>query len=230
VRTDVILNLPGGRHLVVDSKVSLTAYTDCSSATEDEPRRAALKLHLASVRGHVAGLAQAGYHRLTGVEGPDFVVMFVPVEPAFLLALQNDGDLWSEAYKKGILLVGPTTLLYVIRIIDLLWKQQQQSRNVDDVMKQGGALYDKFVNFVSDMEAVGKSLRGAETSYAEAMSKLSEGRGNLIRRVEMLRKLNVSSTKQLSPRLLDAAHVDAADEDEPILSIAAEADQAISTE
>jgi DNA recombination protein RmuC len=230
VRTDVILNLPGGRHLVVDSKVSLTAYTDCTSATEDEARRIALKLHLTSMRGHVSGLAKAGYHRLTGVEGPDFVVMFVPVEPAFLMALQHDGDLWSEAYKQGILLVGPTTLLYVIRIIDLLWAQQQQSKNVDEVMKRGGDLYDKFVNFVADLEDVGKNLRNAETSWTGAMSKLSEGRGNLVRQVEMLRRLKVTTKKQLSPSLLNAAHVDAVEDDDPILALAAQADDPLQAE
>jgi DNA recombination protein RmuC len=225
VRTDVILNLPGGRHLVVDSKVSLTAYTDCTSATEDDARRAALKLHLASVRGHITGLANAGYHRLSGVEGPDFVVMFVPVEPAFMLALQNDADLWSEAYKKGILLVGPTTLLYVVRIVDLLWKQEMQSRSVQDVAERGGQLYDKFVSFVADMEKVGAGLRAADTSYASAMKKLSEGRGNLVRQVELLRESGVRTSKQLPRHLLDVAGLDDAASEEPIFALAAQAEE-----
>ncbi len=130
VRTDVIVFLPGGRNLVIDSKVSLTAYTDCVNATEEDARKAALKLHMASMRTHISGLAKAGYHNLPGIEVPDFVVMFVPIEPAFLLALQADGDLWADAYKQGILLVGPTTLLYVIRIIHVLWQQERQARNV----------------------------------------------------------------------------------------------------
>ncbi len=156
-RTDVIILLPGGRNLVIDSKVSLTAYTDYANAATDAERSAALKLHLASVRGHVTGLAKAGYQRLPGLETPDFVVMFVPVEPAFLLALQNDAELWADAYQQGILLVGPTTLLYIIRIVNVLWQQEVQARSVRDVMNRGAELYDKFVNFVSDLEAVGKS-------------------------------------------------------------------------
>ena len=218
VRTDVILYLPGGRHLVVDSKVSLTAYTDCVKAENEEDRKAALRLHMASVRGHIAGLAKAGYHRLDGVETPDFVVMFVPVEPAFLIALQNDESLWSDAYKLGILLVGPTTLLYVIRIVNVLWQQERQARNVKDVMERGAELYDKFVGFVSDMESLGENLRRTDANYSSAMKRLSEGRGNLIRQVEMLRQLGVRPGKTMPVRLLEQAGV------EESLSLAAEAD------
>jgi len=203
VRTDVILILPGGRNLVIDSKVSLTAYTDYVSAADEGVRSAALKQHLASVRGHVNGLCKAGYHRLPGVETPDFVVMFVPVEPAFLLALQNDSDLWANAYKQGILLVGPTTLLYVIRIVSVLWQQELQAQNVKEVMDRGAELYDKFVGFVSDLESVGKNLHAADQSYGTAMKKLSEGRGNLVRQVEMLKELGVRTTKALPRTLLD---------------------------
>jgi DNA recombination protein RmuC len=204
-RTDVIIFLPGGRNLVIDSKVSLTAYTDYANAAADAERSAALKLHLASVRGHVTGLARAGYQKLPGLESPDFVVMFVPVEPAFLLALQNDAELWADAYQQGILLVGPTTLLYIIRIVNVLWQQEVQARSVRDVMNRGAELYDKFVNFVSDLEAVGKSLRAADMNYSTAMKKLSEGRGNLLRQVEMLKQLGIRTTKSLPRNLLDAS-------------------------
>lgn len=221
VRTDVIVYLPGGRNLVIDSKVSLTAYTDCVAAADDETRKSALKAHLASVRGHIAGLAKAGYHRLPGVEAPDFVVMFVPVEPAFLMALQNDAELWADAYKQNILLVGPTTLLYVIRIVHVLWQQERQARNVKDVMDRGTELYDKFVGFVADMEAIGDSLRKTDASYTNAMKKLSEGRGNLVRQVEMLKQLGIRSTKALPKGLLDRA-----DADEPLLELAANAEDA----
>ncbi|MHB1794186.1 MAG: DNA recombination protein RmuC [Acidobacteriaceae bacterium] len=203
VRTDVILKFPGGRNLVIDSKVSLTAYTDYVSAAEDRARNDALDQHMASVRGHVNELAKAGYHRLPGIETPDFVVMFVPVEPAFLLALQKDGDLWANAYQQGILLVGPTTLLYIIRIVNVLWDQEKQARNVKEVMDRGAELYDKFVGFVSDLELVGKNLRAADQSYGTAMKKLSEGRGNLVRQVEMLKELGVRATKSLPRTLLD---------------------------
>ena len=224
-RTDVIVSLPGRRNLIIDSKVSLTAYTDYANADTEDERKASLKLHLASVRGHIAGLSKAGYHKLPGVESPDFVVMFVPVEPAFLLALQGDGELWADAYAQGILLVGPTTLLYVIRIVNVLWQQELQARSVRDVMNRGAELYDKFVNFVSDLEAVGKSLRAADTSYSSAMKKLSEGRGNLVRQVELLKGLGVRTTKSLPRNLLDAA-----DADEPGLALAAEAEESAETE
>jgi DNA recombination protein RmuC len=224
-RTDVIVFLPGGRNLIIDSKVSLTAYADYANAPTDDERKAFLKLHLASVRGHITGLSKAGYHKLPGVESPDFVVMFVPVEPAFLLSLQGDPELWADAYREGILLVGPTTLLYVIRIVNVLWQQELQARSVQDVMNRGAELYDKFVNFVSDLEAVGRSLRSADTSYSNAMKKLSEGRGNLIRQVELLKTLGVRTSKSLPRNLLDAA-----DGDEPSLALAAQAEDSSAAE
>ncbi|HET9086470.1 MAG TPA: DNA recombination protein RmuC [Acidobacteriaceae bacterium] len=202
-RTDVIVFLPGRRCLIIDSKVSLTAYTNCVNAGEDGARNAALKQHLASVRGHVNGLGKSVYHLLPGIETPDFVVMFVPVEPAFLLALQNDGDLWANAYQQGVLLAGPTTLLYIIRIVNVLWQQELQARNVREVMDRGTKLYEKFVGFVNDLEEVGKSLRGASDCYDAARKKLSEGDGNLVRQVEMLKKLGVRTTKSLPRTLLD---------------------------
>jgi DNA recombination protein RmuC len=224
-RTDVIIQLPGGRNLIIDSKVSLTAYTDYVNATDDTTRVAALKLHLASVRGHVAGLAKAKYDRLPGIESPDFVVMFVPIEPAFLIALQNDASLWADAYEQSVLLVGPTTLLYIIRIVNILWQQELQARSVQDVMNRGAELYDKFVNFVGDLEAVGKSLRAADQNYTTAMKKLSEGRGNLVRQVEMLKQLGIRTSKSLPQNLLDAAAAD-----EPGLALAAEAEDSGGTE
>jgi DNA recombination protein RmuC len=211
VRTDVILLLPGGRHLVIDSKVSLNAYTDCMNATTDDARKAALKLHLASVRAHIASLARSGYHRLPELEAPDFVVMFVPVEPAFLMALQSDAELWSDAYKQGILLVGPTTLLYVIRIINVLWQQERQARNVREVMERGTELYEKFVGFVTDMEVLGDSLKKSDQHYTNAMKKLADGRGNLIRQVELLKKLGLRTTKSIPQKLLDRADVNQAE-------------------
>ena len=217
-RTDVIVFLPGGRNLIIDSKVTLTAYTDYANAAGEEERKAALKQHLASVRGHVAGLAKAGYDRLPGLETPDFVVMFVPVEPAFLAALQNDAALWADAYQQGILLVGPTTLLYIIRIVNVLWHQETQARNVKDVMDRGAKLYEKFVGFVNDLEEIGKSLREANQSYEVAHKKLASGDGNLIRQVEMLRQLGVKPRKPLPSRLVEAAQPD-----EPGFALAAEA-------
>lgn len=221
-RTDVIVFLPGGRNLIVDSKVSLTAYSDYVNAAGDEDRKSALKQHLASVRGHVTNLTKAGYDRLPGLETPDFIVMFVPIEPAFLLALQNDADLWADAYHLGILLVGPTTLLYIIRIVNVLWSQDRQARNVKDVMDRGAQLYEKFAGFVADMENIGDSLRDATRSYDYAWKKLSTGQGNLIRQVEMLRQLGVKPRKPLSPKLLADSETD-----EPVLALAAEAEEVV---
>jgi DNA recombination protein RmuC len=217
-RTDVIVFLPGRRNLIIDSKVSLTAYTDYVNAASEEGRAVALKQHMVSVRSHIGGLARAGYDRLPGLEAPDFIVMFVPVEPAFLLALQNDSDLWADAYHQGILLVGPTTLLYIIRIVNVLWHQERQTRNVKDVMDRGAQLYDKFAGFIADMESIGSSLHGATRSYDDAWKKLSGGAGNLIRQVEKLRELGVKPRKPLPPRLLAEAEAD-----EPALALAAEA-------
>jgi DNA recombination protein RmuC len=224
-RPDVIVNLPGGRHLVIDSKVSLNAYTDSVNAASEEDRKSAVKRHLVSLRGHVDGLAGRRYHKLDALDTPDFVVMFVPIEPAFLTALYEDEGLWRYAYEKEVLLVGPTTLLFVIRIVDNLWQQELQARSVQDVMNRGAELYDKFVNFVSDLEAVGKSLRSADASYGNAMKKLSEGRGNLIRQVELLRGLGVRTGKSLPRNLLDVAGVD-----EPGLALAAAADESSEAE
>ncbi len=207
-RPDVIVNLPGGRHLVIDSKVSLNAYADSVNAATEEERKAAMKRHLASVRAHVDELAVRGYHKLNALDSPDFVVMFVPIEPAFLSALHEDEGLWRYAYDKEVLLVGPTTLLFVIRIVDNLWQQELQARSVQDVMERGAALYEKFVNFVGDLEAIGANLRKADQSYSGAMKKLSEGPGNLVRQVEMLKQLGVRTSKSLPKGLLDNAGVD----------------------
>ena len=209
LRTDVIIRLPGERDLIIDSKVSLNAYTNFANAATDADRSNALKEHLASVRGHVERLTKTGYHHLPGLKTPDFVVMFVPVEPAFLLALQNDAALWADAYQRGILLVGPTTLLYIIRIVNVLWQQEAQARNVKEVMDRGARLYEKFVGFVNDMETIGKGLRDASRSYEDARSKLCSGPGNLVKQVEMLRLLGVKASKSIPAKLLEAADMEA---------------------
>jgi DNA recombination protein RmuC len=219
-QTDVVVKLPEGRHLIIDSKVSINAYNDFLKAVNDEERKAALKRHLASVRSHYIDLAGRNYHRLSGIQSPDFVVMFVPIEPAFMLAMQEDDGLWLDAYQKGVLLAGPTTVLFVVRIVENLWRQEQQVRNVKDVMKRGALLYDKFVGFVADMEKIGKSLVGVKDAYEDAMSKLSTKDGNLIGQVEKLKQLGVRSAKSLPRNLLEAAEVE-----EPGLALAAGADE-----
>jgi DNA recombination protein RmuC len=220
VRPDIVVNLPGGRNLIIDSKVSLTAYYESVKAESEPDRKSAIKRHLGSVRKHVDELAAKDYHRLQAVQSPDFVVMFVPIEPAFLLAIHEDGDLWHYAYERQVLLVGPTTLLFVIRIVDNLWRQELQARSVKDVIKRGTALYEKFAGFVADIEAIGTSLRRATESYQDAKSKLTIGPGNLIRQVEMLKRLGIRTAKSVPRSLLDAADVE-----EPGLALAAEAEE-----
>jgi DNA recombination protein RmuC len=222
-QTDVVIKLPSGRHLIIDSKVSLNAYNDSVNAENEKDRSDALKKHITSLRNHFNELAGRNYHSLTGIRSPEFVVMFVPIEPAFLLALQNDDALWHDAYSKGVLLSGPTTILFVIRIVADLWHQQKQADNVEKVMKRGTELYDKFVGFVSNLESVGSSLIDAQNAYKEAYRQLSTGPGNLVRQVEMLRKLGVApkTKKQFSARMLEAAELET---DEPTLALAAEAE------
>jgi DNA recombination protein RmuC len=236
-QTDVVVNLPGGRNLIIDSKVSLNAYNDSVNAEDEKTRGEALKRHLASVRGHFTDLASRNYQTLYGIESPDFVVMFVPIEPAFLLALQNDEALWHDAYAKKVLLAGPTTVLFVIRIVEDLWRQEQQAKNVETVMKRGAELYDKFVGFVSNLESVGDAILGARRAYEDASRQLSSGPGNLVRQVEMLRELGVApkTRKQIPPRLLDAAGAGGDEEtagdgvtvgeEQGTLALAAEADE-----
>ncbi|MGP8251625.1 MAG: DNA recombination protein RmuC [Terracidiphilus sp.] len=226
-QTDVVVKLPGGRHLVIDSKVSLNAYNDSVNAADEKDRVEAIKRHLVSVRNHFTELAGRNYHALDGIESPDFVVMFVPIEPAFLLALQNDESLWHDAYSKGVLLSGPTTVLFVIRIVADLWRQEMQAQNVEKVMKRGAELYDKFVGFVVNLEAVGDAILKARNAYDEASRQLSTGPGNLVRQVEMLRELGVApkTKKQMPQGLLEASGVEAAEPEEPTLALAAEVDE-----
>jgi DNA recombination protein RmuC len=222
-QTDVLVKLPGGRHLIIDSKVSLNAYNDSVNAENENDRVDALKRHLLSLRSHINDLAGRNYHTLAGIRSPEFVVMFVPIEPAFLLALQNDEALWHDAYSKGVLLSGPTTILFVIRIVADLWHQQRQADNVEKVMKRGTELYDKFVRFVSNLESIGSSLLDARNAYDEACKQLSTGPGNLVRQVEMLRQLGVApkTKKQIPTKMLDAAELET---DESTLALAAEAE------
>ena len=224
-QTDVIVKLPEGRHLIIDCKVTLRAYDEYTDAADDNGRNDALKKLLKSFRDHYNGLAERNYQHMAQINSPDFVVLFAPLEPAFLLAIQKDESLWMDAYEKGVLLAGPTTVLFVLRIVENLWKQQEQSKNVQKVMDRGGKLYDKFVGFVEDLEAVGNRIREAGESYKEAVNKLTSGRENLVRQVEMLRELEVKNKKKLKPKLLEAAGVFEEDETVPLLAAEAETDE-----
>jgi DNA recombination protein RmuC len=202
---DVVVRLPQERHLVIDAKVSLTAYDDYVRAGTDPDRQAAIQRHLASVQAHVNGLSSKNYQELHQLNSLDFVIMFVPVEPAFALALGHGRDLWHRAWEKNILLVSPSTLLFVVRTVAQLWRQEQQTRNVQEIAKRGAELYDKLVGLVNDMDDIGKCLERAQTAYTNAYSKFKTGKGNLIRQAELLKGLGVNPTKSLPKPLLDDA-------------------------
>ena len=204
-RPDVILHLPGNRKLVVDAKVSLLDYGTYCSSTDDALRKHAASRHCASMKEHIRGLAARNYHRLPGLETLDFVILFVPIEPAFLLALETDSNLWVNAWEQNILLVSPSTLLFVVRTVAHLWKQEEQVRNVQQIAERGAELYDKFVGFVDDLSKLGARIEQTRTTYDAALDKLTRGRGNLVRQVEMLRALGVQPTKRLPRQLTQQA-------------------------
>jgi DNA recombination protein RmuC len=201
---DVVVHLPEDRHLIIDAKVSLTAYEEHANAETDHQRDAAMKRHLDSVRAHIRELSEKNYQQLYGLQSLDFVLMFIPVEPAFMLAISHDSDLWQDAWKKNVLLVSPSTLLFVVRTVAHLWRQEQQSRNAQEIASQGGKLYDKLVGFVEDLENLGTKLKQAQSAYEGAYSKFSGGRGNVIRQAEQLKNLGVKPTKQLPKKLIDS--------------------------
>lgn len=198
IQPDVIIDLPDDRHLIVDSKVSITAFEKYSSATSDIERDQALKEHIQSVRSHVKGLSEKNYQSMYEINSPDFVLMFIPIEPAFALTVQKDSDLYNEAIEKNIVIVSPTTLLATLSTIAFIWKQEYRTRNAIEIASQGGMLYDKFVGFAEDLEVIGNRLNQTQTVYDQAMNKLKNGRGNLINRAEKLRLLGVKTTKKLS--------------------------------
>jgi DNA recombination protein RmuC len=204
-RPDVILHLPGNRKLVVDAKVSLLDYGTFCSTTDEALRKHAAARHCASLREHIRDLAARNYHRLPGLETLDFVILFVPIEPAFLLALETDSHLWVDAWEKNILLVSPSTLLFVVRTVAHLWKQEEQVRNVQQIAERGAELYDKFAGFVDDLSRLGARIEQTRTAYDAAFDKLTRGRGNLVRQVEMLRSLGVQPTKRLPRQLTQQA-------------------------
>ena len=202
---DVVIDLPQERKVVVDAKVSLVAYDRFAGAASDEERAPALRQHLDSVRAHIKGLSGKNYQALYGVKSLDMVVMFVPIEPAFMLAVTHDEGLFMEAWQRNVLLVSPSTLLFVVRTIAHLWRQEAQSRNAQDIARRGAELFDKLSAFVADLQKVGGKLKDAQAAYDEAEKKLSTGRGNVIRQAELLKGLGVKATKALPGALVDAS-------------------------
>lgn len=206
LQPDVVLHLPEDRHLVIDAKATLVAYEDYANAEDDKHRDAALKRHLEAVRSHIKGLSDKNYQDLYGLKSLDFVLMFVPIEPAFMLAVTHDRELFMDAWNKNVLLVSPSTLLFVVRTVASLWRQEAQNRNAQDIAKRGAELYDKLAGFVEDMESLGNRLGQAQKDYDGAISKLATGRGNLIRQAEMLKKLGVKPNKALPTPMVEQAN------------------------
>lgn len=211
---DVVIRLPEQRNLVVDSKISLLAYDESVGAEVEEDRDAAIARHIASVRSHIKGLSEKNYQSLYQLKSLDFVLMFIPIEPAFMLAVTHDRDLFMEAWNRNVLLVSPSTLMFVVRTVAHLWRQEAQSRNAQEIAKRGAELYDRLQAFVTDLEKVGERLRQAQDSYNDARDKLSKNKGNVIRQAEMLKKLGVKPTKALPLGLVAAALDDDATETE----------------
>lgn len=197
VRPDIILRLPDQRHLVIDSKVSLVAYEQAANASEPDVRATALKAHAAAVRRHVDELSGKRYEDAGELHTPDYVLMFVPIEPAFTAALEADANLYEWAFDRRVILVTTPTLLATLKTVASLWKQDRQAQNAQEIAKRGGLLYDKFVGLYQDLEAIGTHLQRAQSSYDDVRGKLKHGRGNLLRQVETLRELDVKTSKSL---------------------------------
>lgn len=208
---DVLIRLPGERQVVVDAKVSLTAYQALLSASDENSRSMALKQHVLSLRNHLKGLSAKDYQRLEGLQSLDFVLLFVPVEAAFAAALQADPELFQEAFGRHVVIVSPTTLLATLRVIDSLWRQERQSQNAREIAERAGALYDKFVAFLQDLDEVGGRLQQLDKAYQAARNKLVDGRGNLVGRSEQLRQLGARASKRLPADWLERAGVSEAE-------------------
>ncbi len=200
IRPDVLVKLPENKYIIVDSKVSLTAYTNFIGAEEDGERTRYLKLHLDSVRSHIKILSEKKYQEMSQ-ETPDFVLIFMPIESAFSLALQNDSQLFQFAWDKRIVLVSPTTLMVTLRTIYSIWRQEKQSRNAMEIARIGGALYDKFIGFLDDLTDIGKKIDKTKESYTEAYKKLYVGKGNIISNINTLKKLGAKADKSLPDNL-----------------------------
>lgn len=207
VLPDVVLHLPDNKRMIIDSKVSLTDYERFVNADEDD-RPQFLKAHVNSIRKHVDQLSDKKYEDLYDIESPDFVLMFIPIEPAFAIAINDDNSLYNKAFEKNIVIVTPSTLLATLRTIDTMWNNEKQQRNAIEIARQAGALYDKFEGLVSDLTGVGKKIDDAKKDYSSAMNKLVEGRGNLITSVEKLKKLGAKAKKSLPEAIIKRAEDD----------------------
>ena len=202
---DVVINLPDGKKMIVDSKVTLTAYERYINEEDDDIKAQYLKEHVIAIKRHVEQLGDKNYQDLYQIESPDFVLLFIPMEPAFALALNEDTTLYNKAFEKNIVIVTPSTLLATLRTIDSMWANQKQQENAFEIARQAGALYDKFEGFVSDLVKIGKKMDEAKVEYGNAMNKLVDGKGNLITSVEKLKKMGAKAKKALPDNILNRA-------------------------
>ncbi len=200
---DVIIDLPDDKHLIIDAKVSLVAYERLVNAETEDERKLYSKAHVESIRGHVNGLSAKNYHDLYQINSPDFVLLFVPIESSFSFAVQLDAELFSDAWEKRVVIVSPSTLLATLRTISSIWKQERQNRNVLEIARLSGAMYDKFVGFIGDMENIGKNIKQSQTAYDSAISKLTEGNGNLTKTAEKIKGLGAKANKQLDQKFTE---------------------------
>lgn len=205
---DVVINLPDGKKMIVDSKVSLTAYEKYINEEDDNLKIVYLKEHVNSIKRHVEQLGEKNYHDLYQIESPDFVLLFIPIEPAFAIALNEDTLLYNKAFEKNIVIVTPSTLLATLRTIDSMWTNQKQQENAFEIARQAGALYDKFEGFVNDLIKIGKKIDESKIEYSGAMNKLVEGKGNLVTSVEKLKKMGAKAKKTLPESILKRAETD----------------------
>jgi DNA recombination protein RmuC len=204
---DVVINLPDGKKMVVDSKVSLTAYEKFCNEDDDIIRNGHLKEHVNSIRRHVEQLGEKNYHDLYQIESPDFVLLFIPIEPAFAIALSEDTLLYNKAFEKNIVIVTPSTLLATLRTIDSMWTNQKQQENAWEIARQAGALYDKFDGFINDLVIIGKKMDEGKKAYEDTMKKLYTGSGNLITSVEKLKKMGAKAKKSLPESVIRRAEL-----------------------
>lgn len=205
VQPDVVINLPDGKKMIVDSKVTLTAYERYTNEEDEDNKAQYLKEHVIALKRHVDQLSEKNYQDLYKIESPDFVLLFVPIEPAFALALNEDSTLYNKAFEKNIVIVTPSTLLATLRTIDSMWTNQKQQENAYEIARQAGALYDKFEGFVSDLIKIGKRMDEAKAEYGNAMNKLVDGKGNLITSVEKLKKMGAKAKKSLPESVINRA-------------------------
>jgi DNA recombination protein RmuC len=203
LQPDIVIYLPDDKNLIIDSKVSLIGFEKYSSSEDEDVRLLGIKEHCQSVRAHIKSLSDKKYHQQYGIKTLDFVLLFIPIEPAFALAVQHDANLFNDAFEKNIVIVSPTTLLATLRTVSNIWRQENQSKNAFEIAKKAGDLYDKFVGFTEDMIDLGKKMDQGKATYSDAMKKLTDGTGNIVKRVEELKKMGAGTNKSISTKLIE---------------------------